>query len=102
MKLIDIFKNFFQVLKLKSAEKIKQNGLFNWKLFSIHFEHKDIDGEKDDSVPTTYDRRAAGAVRSAIFSLRLMKDILKNLNELKNRKDYIALFEETWVIPSSI
>lgn len=90
------FQELFPSTKIELSEKDKAKWTENsiGKTFSIHFEHKDIDGEKDDSIPTTYDRVGHGAVRSAIFSLLLMKDIAEEFERVENRKDYIVLFEE--------
>ncbi|UZJ64357.1 hypothetical protein OKW96_18570 [Sphingobacterium sp. KU25419] len=63
------------------------------KSFSIHFEHN-TNGVKDETIPTNYERVGHGAVRSAIFSLLLMKDIAEEFVRVEHRKDYIVLFEE--------
>lgn len=90
------FQELFPSTKIELTEKDKAKWTENsiGKTFLIHFEHKDIDGEKDESIPTTYDRVGHGAVRSAIFSLLLMKDIAEEFERVENRKDYIVLFEE--------
>ena len=90
------FQELFPNTKIELSEKDKAKWTENsiGKSFSIHFEHNKIDGEKDESIPTTYDRVGHGAVRSAIFSLLLMKDIAEEFERVENRKNYIVLFEE--------
>jgi putative ATP-dependent endonuclease of OLD family len=90
------FQELFPNTKIELSEKDKVKWTENsiGKNFSIHFEQKKVDGVTDDSIPTTYDRIGHGAVRSAIFSLLLMKDIAEEFERKDNRKDYIVLFEE--------
>lgn len=90
------FQELFPKTKIELSEKDKAKWTENsiGKTFSIQFEHKKNDGEKDESIPTTYDRVGHGAVRSAIFSLLLMKDVAEEFERVENRKDYIVLFEE--------
>ena len=90
------FQELFPNTKIELSEKDKAKWTENsiGKTFSIHFEHKKNDGERDESIPTTYDRVGHGAVRSAIFSLLLMKDVAEEFERVENRKDYIVLFEE--------
>lgn len=64
------------------------------KKFDIHFEKKDENGEKDENIPSSYENIGHGAVRSAIFTLLLMRDIAEEFERKVNRKDYIVLFEE--------
>ncbi|MBL7559853.1 AAA family ATPase [Olleya sp. YSTF-M6] len=90
------FQELFPNTKIELDEKDKVKWTENsiGKSFSIHFEQKNKDGMKDDSIPTNYDKVGHGAVRSAIFSLLLMKDIAEEFERVINRKDYIVLFEE--------
>jgi len=90
------FQELFPNTKIELSEKDKVKWTENsiGKSFSIHFEHNNNEGEKDESIPTNYDRVGHGAVRSAIFSLLLMKDIAEEFERVENRKDYIVLFEE--------
>jgi len=90
------FQELFPNTKIELSEKDKVKWTENsiGKNFSIHFEQKNSDGLIDDSIPTNYDRIGHGAVRSAIFSLLLMKDIAEEFERVDNRKDYIVLFEE--------
>lgn len=90
------FQELFPNTKIELGEKDKVKWTENsmGKSFSIHFEQKNNEGEKDESIPTNYDKVGHGAVRSAIFSLLLMKDIAEEYERVESRKDYIVLFEE--------
>ncbi|MGC1633043.1 MAG: AAA family ATPase, partial [Gelidibacter sp.] len=70
------FQSLFPNTKIELSEKDKAKWTENsiGKSFSIHFEHNNGD-EKDEAIPTNHDRVGHGAVRSAIFSLLLMKDV---------------------------
>lgn len=81
-------------IELEEKDKVKWTENSMGKSFSIHFEQKNEEGKKDESIPTNYDKIGHGAVRSAIFSLLLMKDIAEEFERVKSRKDYIVLFEE--------
>lgn len=89
------FQSLFPNTKIELSEKDKAKWTENsiGKSFSIHFEHNS-NGEKDETIPTSHDRVGHGAVRSAIFSLLLMKDVAEEFQRVENRKDYIVLFEE--------
>lgn len=95
----DEVNKYFQLLfphtKIELTEKDKAKWTENsiGKSFAIHFEHNS-QGEKDVTIPTNHDRIGHGAVRSAIFSLLLMKDVAEEFERVDNRKDYIVLFEE--------
>lgn len=90
------FQELFPNTKIELSEKDKAKWTENsiGKNFSIHFEQKNEDDSTDESIPKSYDRIGHGAVRSAIFSLLLMKDIAEEFVRVDNRKDYIVLFEE--------
>jgi predicted ATP-dependent endonuclease of OLD family len=90
------FQELFPNTKIELGEKDKVKWTENsmGKSFSIHFEKKNDEGLKDESIPTNYDKIGHGAVRSAIFSLLLMKDIAEEYERVESRKDYIVLFEE--------
>ncbi|AZA84427.1 ATP-dependent endonuclease [Chryseobacterium lactis] len=91
---------YFQLLFPNSKIELSEKDKTKWtensigKSFAIHFEHNNSGGEKDETIPTSYDRIGHGAVRSAIFSLLLMKDVAEEFERTDNRKDYIVLFEE--------
>jgi len=89
------FQSLFPNTKIELSEKDKAKWTENsiGKSFAIHFEHNK-NGAKDETIPTSHDRVGHGAVRSAIFSLLLMKDVAEEFQRVENRKDYIVLFEE--------
>ena len=89
------FQALFPNTKIELSEKDKAKWTENsiGKSFAIHFEHNN-GSEKDETIPTNHDRVGHGAVRSAIFSLLLMKDVAEEFERVDNRKDYIVLFEE--------
>lgn len=90
------FQELFPSTKIELTEKdqVKWTERALARKFSIHFEKTSKNGEKDDSIPTNYNTVGHGTVRSAIFSLLLMKDIAEEFERVENRKDYIVLFEE--------
>ncbi|MEZ4854304.1 ATP-dependent endonuclease [Flavobacterium sp.] len=89
------FQSLFPNTKIELSEKDKTKWTENsiGKSFAIHFEQNN-NGEKDETIPTSHERIGHGAVRSAIFSLLLMKDVAEEFERVDNRKDYIVLFEE--------
>ncbi|MBF4470938.1 ATP-dependent nuclease [Flavobacterium sp. HJJ] len=89
------FQSLFPNTKIELSEKDKAKWTENsiGKSFAIHFEQNN-NGEKDETIPTSHERIGHGAVRSAIFSLLLMKDVAEEFERVDNRKDYIVLFEE--------
>ena len=89
------FQTLFPNTKIELSEKDKAKWTENsiGKSFAIHFEQNN-NGEKDETIPTSHERIGHGAVRSAIFSLLLMKDVAEEFERVDNRKDYIVLFEE--------
>lgn len=96
---VEVNKNFQELfpnttIELEEQDKVKWTENAMGKKFAIHFENRKENGEKDESIPTSYDKIGHGAVRSAIFSLLLMKDIAEEFERMENRKDYIVLFEE--------
>ena len=101
---IDTYKDevnkHFQQLFPDTAIEIEDSDKVKWtedkfgKKFSVHFQKQNADGTADTSTPSTYSSIGHGAVRSAIFSLLLMRDIAEELPRLENRKEYLILFEE--------
>ncbi len=81
-------------IELEEKDQIKWTPKSLEKKFSLHFQHKNTEGEHDESIPTTYNQIGHGAIRSAIFSLLLMKDVAEEFERVDDRKDYIVLFEE--------
>jgi len=64
------------------------------KEFDIEFNNKTCNGDIDTSIPTSYNSVGHGTIRTAIFTLLLMKDIAEEFERKPGRKDYIVLFEE--------
>ncbi|WP_321311091.1 AAA family ATPase [Halarcobacter sp.] len=90
------FADLFPNIKIELTEKDKvvwSESKFG-KKFSIHFNKLKEDGKLDSSVPNSYDKVGHGAIRTAIFTLLLMRDIAEEFKREENRKDYLVLFEE--------
>jgi len=81
-------------LEIEDSDKVKWTEDKFGKKFSVAFKKQNIDGSHDAETPTSYISIGHGAVRSAIFSLLLMRDIAEELPRLANRKEYLILFEE--------
>lgn len=64
------------------------------KEFDIEFTKTNTDGLIDKDIPCTHNHVGHGTLRTAIFSLLLMRDIAEKFERKKGRKDYIVLFEE--------
>jgi putative ATP-dependent endonuclease of the OLD family len=82
------------MIHIDDADKVKWTEDKFGKKFSVEFKKQNADGTSDNSTPSSYSSVGHGAVRSAIFSLLLMRDIAEELPRLENRKEYIILFEE--------
>lgn len=63
------------------------------KEFSIDFSTLS-NGEVDTSIPSSSDKVGHGTIRTAIFTLLLMKDVAEKFEREVGRKDYMVLFEE--------
>ncbi len=81
-------------IELEEKDKTVWSESKFWKKFAIHFEKKNPDGTINKNIPSSYAKIWHGAIRSAIFSLMLMKDIAEEFERSENRKDYLVLFEE--------
>lgn len=64
------------------------------KDFDIEFIKLNSDGDIDSSIPTTTDKIGHGTIRTAIFTLLLMRDVAEKFERKIGRKDYMVLFEE--------
>lgn len=64
------------------------------KEFDIEFIKRGADGEKDDEIPSSYNSVGHGTIRTAIFTLLLMRDVAEKFERQQGRKDYMVLFEE--------
>jgi putative ATP-dependent endonuclease of the OLD family len=64
------------------------------KDFDIEFNKLLENGEIDTDIPVNIENIGHGTIRTAIFTLLLMRDIAEEFNRKPGRKDYIVLFEE--------
>jgi putative ATP-dependent endonuclease of OLD family len=64
------------------------------KEFDIEFCKTNNCGDIDTRVPTTVNTIGHGTIRTAIFTLLLMRDVAEEFERKDGRKDYMVLFEE--------
>jgi len=64
------------------------------KEYDIEFKKIDADGNLDENIPSSVDKIGHGTIRTAIFTLLLMRDVAEKFERQKGRKDYMVLFEE--------
>jgi len=64
------------------------------KEFDLEFCTNNCDGEVDNRIPTIITSYGHGTIRTAIFTLLLMKDVAEEFERKTGRKDYMVLFEE--------
>jgi putative ATP-dependent endonuclease of OLD family len=90
------FKMLFPDTKIEigDSDKVKWTEDKFGKKFDVGFRKQNEDGTHDDQTPSSYSSIGHGAVRSAIFSLLLMRDIVEELAVTFDRKEYLILFEE--------
>ncbi len=81
-------------IEIEDSDKVKWTEDKFGKKFSVEFKKQNADGTPDNETPSSYNSIGHGAVRSAIFSLLLMRDIAEELPRLADRKEYLILFEE--------
>ncbi|EKN4802367.1 ATP-dependent nuclease [Yersinia enterocolitica] len=62
--------------------------------FEIEFMKKNSQGEFDGNIPSSYSSVGHGTIRTAIFTLLLMRDVAERFERRQGRKDYMVLFEE--------
>lgn len=62
--------------------------------FDVNFKKKNVDGHIDPTIPTQANSMGHGTIRSAIFTLLLMRDVAEEFERKEGRKDYLVLFEE--------
>ncbi len=92
--------NHFQQLFPDTTIEIEDSDKVKWtedkfgKKFNVEFKKQNPDGSPDTETPSSYNSIGHGAVRSAIFSLLLMRDIAEELPRQADRKEYLILFEE--------
>ncbi|MGN8072648.1 ATP-dependent nuclease [Mucilaginibacter sp. 22184] len=81
-------------LEIEDSDKVKWTEDKFGKKFNVSFKKQNIDGSRNTEIPSNYNSIGHGAVRSAIFSLLLMRDIAEELPRHADRKEYLILFEE--------
>jgi putative ATP-dependent endonuclease of OLD family len=81
-------------IEIDESDKVKWTEDKFGKKFNVEFKKQNTDGTHDTSTPSSYNSIGHGAVRSAIFSLLLMRDIAEELPRVPDRKEYLILFEE--------
>lgn len=81
-------------IEIQDSDKVKWTEDKFGKKFNVEFKKQKPDGTPDNETPSSYNSIGHGAVRSAIFSLLLMRDIAEELTRRDNRKEYLILFEE--------
>lgn len=64
------------------------------KEYDIEFTKTGIDGSRDENIPSSYSSVGHGTIRTAIFTLLLMRDVAEKFERQQGRKDYMVLFEE--------
>lgn len=64
------------------------------KDFDIAFMKKNSEGVIDGNIPSSYSSVGHGTIRTAIFTLLLMRDVAERFERKQGRKDYMVLFEE--------
>ncbi|EGF5318613.1 AAA family ATPase, partial [Escherichia coli] len=62
--------------------------------FEIEFMKKNSQGDFDQNIPSSYSSVGHGTIRTAIFTLLLMRDVAERFERRQGRKDYMVLFEE--------
>lgn len=82
------------VIDIADSDKVKWTEDKFGKKFNVEFKKQNPDGTDDTATPSSYNSIGHGAVRSAIFSLLLMRDIAEELTRQAGRKEYLILFEE--------
>ncbi len=90
------FQELFPDLNIELTEKDKVVWTENkfGKSFGVKFNKLKENGEHDLDVPNSYDKVGHGTIRTAIFTLLLMRDVAEEFERQENRKDYLVLFEE--------
>jgi putative ATP-dependent endonuclease of the OLD family len=64
------------------------------KDFDLEFCKSACEGEDASNIPTTVTSYGHGTIRTAIFTLLLMRDVAEEFVRKDGRKDYMVLFEE--------
>ncbi len=62
--------------------------------YDISFQKIDTSGNVDSELPNHAGMIGHGTIRTAIFTLLLMRDVAEEFERIDGRKDYLVLFEE--------
>ncbi len=60
----------------------------------VKFDRLNEDGSINSNIPSSYSKIGHGAIRAALFTLFLMKDIAEGFERKEGKKNYLVLFEE--------
>jgi predicted ATP-dependent endonuclease of OLD family len=89
----DHFSTMFEGIKISISEKEAESVIKSIdKKFKINFDHFDETGVLKDDLPNSFENIGHGAIRIALFTLFLMRDISGTIEN--NTKKFIVLFEE--------
>ena len=91
----EYFSKMFSDIKISISERnpdLVLKGID--KKFQIDFEHISPEKQKVASIPTGFENIGHGAIRTALFTLLLMKDVASGKTETIKKKEYLVLFEE--------
>lgn len=93
----EYFSQIFEDTVLSFSEE-KNRLIWNEKKlgkdFNIGFSKKSPQGEIDRTIPSSSSNVGHGTIRTAIFTLLLMKDVAEQFERQHDRKNYMVLFEE--------
>ncbi len=93
-KVNEYFNKMFEDIKINISEK--ESDVFKAidKKFQVDFEFLDKDKKIIKELPTSFENIGHGAIRTALFSLFLMKDVASGNEKKSEDKGYLVLFEE--------
>ncbi len=88
------FNSMFEDITLNITEKDVDITKTIEKKFTIRFDYLHADKTLKSGIPHSFDNIGHGAIRVALFSLFLVKDIADVTRQKKEGKNYLVLFEE--------
>ena len=95
-KVNEQFQKLFKDTEIDLGEKdaVKFTPTAMGKKFDVRFNRINKDKSVNDKIPNSYESIGHGAIRTAIFTLFLMQDIVEGAKKVRGKKDYLVLFEE--------
>ncbi len=96
-KVNEQFKKLFPDTAIKFEPQSGKNNLTLaalTKKFEVKFDRLNENGSVNPEVPSSYDKIGHGAIRTALFTLFLMKDVAEGFERKEGKKNYLVLFEE--------